>query len=288
MTVPYIEADDYSYINTKIIPTMDQDFYVLAELPKNWQQNNRMVSLFWVRTANTYLTYGCIFNPNYPDYIRAYRNSFGNWELKTHTKINTLTGNKIEYRTDGKYFYLNGDKYEFPTSLPTESVPYPIYLFKLNEADADIYTNDSIQPGLKLYRWRVIQNGTILQDLVPVYDITDNEYGMYDTVKNQFFGNANKNGNFSGTTENRYYCPVATDNIAPHAPAGSSDITDCGRLLRFGQHKLYLTQQKRTSPSLALKYGDNVFYGCMTTDTRGHLRIKYNNTVYSIYTPNTD
>lgn len=287
VTVPYIESDNYSYINTQIIPSLDKDFYFLADMPENPTQQ---VAFYWVRALQnviTYPTYGCIYNPEKPDFIRAYRNSSGAKTLP-HTPINPLTSRTIEYQTDGPYFYINGTKYEFPDNHPDELVPYPIYLFKLNEENTGKYTdNYQMQSGIRMYRWRVTQNGNVLQDMVPAYDTTDQKYGMYDTITQKFFGNGNCRGTFIGT-DIKKNCSTETHNIAPHSPTGSKNITDCGRILHIGNYKLYLTMQKRTSPSLAIQYGDNTFYGSMTTDIRDNLRTEYNGKIYSIFTPHID
>ncbi len=294
IAVPYLESDSYSYIDTQIIPTMDKDFYFLGELPENIATNStQQVAFYWVRgginNVISYPTYGCIYNPEHPTLLRAYRNSRGDKQLLSgHTQIKALTGQKLEYQTDGEYFYLNGDKYKFPDSYPTELVPYPIYLFKLNEKNSGEYTNNyQMRSGIKIYRWRVTQGDTVLQDLVPVYDPINNEYGMYDIITNQFFGNGNNQGDFIGS-DTKKKCSTETNNIAPNSPAGSTSINDCGRVLHLGNYKLYLTLQKRTSPSLVLQYGNNMFYGSMTTDKHGHMRTEYNNTIYSIYSPNID
>lgn len=271
---------------------MDKDFYFLGEIPENITPNStKQVAFYWVRSGVhnviNYPTYGCIYNPEHPTHFRAYRNSRG-MVAYDYTKIKSLTDRKIEYQTDGEYFYLNGDKYNFPDSYQTEQVPYPIYLFTINEENNGAYIDDNtMYPGTKIYRWRVTQNDNVLQDMVPVYDTISEKYGMYDTVTNEFFGNGNSQGDFIGS-DTKTRCSTATDNIAPHSPAGSKDITDCGRILHIGNHKLYLKMEKQTSPSLAVKYRDNILYGAMTTDVRGHLRTEYNGKIYSIFTPGVD
>ena len=65
--------------------------------------------------------------------------------------------------------------------------------------------------------------------------------------------------------------------------AGADEAGDCGRVMRFGDSKLYLRSTKKTTPSLNVKIGDKTFYGNMSTSTKGRLRIKKDATTYSVH-----
>ena len=65
--------------------------------------------------------------------------------------------------------------------------------------------------------------------------------------------------------------------------AGADEAGDCGRVMRFGDSKLYLRSTKKTTPSLNVKIGDKTFYGNMSTATKGKLRIKKDATTYSVH-----
>ncbi len=65
--------------------------------------------------------------------------------------------------------------------------------------------------------------------------------------------------------------------------AGADEAGDCGRVMRFGDSKLYLRSTKKTTPSLNVKIGDKTFYGNMSTSTKGKLRIKKDATTYSVH-----
>ncbi len=73
--------------------------------------------------------------------------------------------------------------------------------------------------------------------------------------------------------------------VAPSSfsPPSSDDINDCGRILHMGEHSVYLRSDKQTSPSLHVRYGDNIYYGNMNTEPKGNLFIKFNDTIYSVY-----
>lgn len=49
----------------------------------------------------------------------------------------------------------------------------------------------------KLYYFQIIVNGVIVRDFIPVRNTQTNEYGLYDKVSKQFFGNLGT-GAFSG------------------------------------------------------------------------------------------
>ena len=65
--------------------------------------------------------------------------------------------------------------------------------------------------------------------------------------------------------------------------AGADEAADCGHILHLGDSKLYLRNTKKTTPSLNVKIGDSTFYGNMSTATKGKLRVKKDNTTYSVH-----
>ncbi|MBQ6736476.1 MAG: InlB B-repeat-containing protein [Alphaproteobacteria bacterium] len=83
-------------------------------------------------------------------------------------------------------------------------------------------------------------------------------------------------------------CPTGLTTIG--YGAGADEADDCGRVLHMGENRLYLRGAFRTTPSLRVKVGDNVFYGNMSTTLKNmsdginkKLRLKYNGTTYSVY-----
>jgi len=77
------------------------------------------------------------------------------------------------------------------------------------------------------------------------------------------------------------------------APSGMWEAAQCGRILHVGDGFVYLRATKKTSPALHLDLDhDGVadYFGNMTTldvpmsrDTQRKLKVRYNNTTYSIY-----
>lgn len=80
----------------------------------------------------------------------------------------------------------------------------------------------------------------------------------------------------------RNQCPTGLTTIG--YGAGADEVTDCGRILHFGNDKLYLRSGKKTTPSLNVKIGDTTYYGNMTAGTgKGKLRLKSGSTTYSVH-----
>ena len=58
----------------------------------------------------------------------------------------------------------------------------------------------------------------------------------------------------------------------------------------MGTNHVYLRSDKKTTPSLNVKIGNTIFYGNMSTNATNmsdgitqKLKMKYNNTTYSVY-----
>lgn len=75
-----------------------------------------------------------------------------------------------------------------------------------------------------------------------------------------------------------------------YAPAGMSSADQCGRILHIGNDVMYLHSVKKTTPALNAKVGNDIFYGNMTVadvvmnaNTNRKLKVRYNDTIYSIY-----
>ena len=81
-------------------------------------------------------------------------------------------------------------------------------------------------------------------------------------------------------------CPTGLVTIG--YGTGADDANDCGRVLHIGNYHVYLRRNKKTSPALHVKYGNDIFYGNMCTDNvnmsdgvNHELKVLYNNQTYS-------
>jgi len=89
-----------------------------------------------------------------------------------------------------------------------------------------------------------------------------------------------------GSIGTRNRCP---DNLTTIGfGRGADSETDCGKILRIGDYKLYMRSVKLTSPALAMWYGNHILYADMTREKHGHLRAEYKGYTYSIYNADID
>lgn len=84
-----------------------------------------------------------------------------------------------------------------------------------------------------------------------------------------------------GATGTRNACDVGMTTLG--YGAGADEAADCGRTLHIGDKAVHLRSARRTSPSLVVKYSDKLFYGDMSSNAPGNLKIKVGNTTYSVY-----
>jgi len=75
-----------------------------------------------------------------------------------------------------------------------------------------------------------------------------------------------------------------------YSPAGMHELESCGRILHIGDTAVYLRSGKKTTPSLNVRIGNDVFYGNATTqdvnmnaDTSHKLKIQADGVTWSIY-----
>ncbi len=63
---------------------------------------------------------------------------------------------------------------------------------------------------------------------------------------------------------------------------GANEADDCGRKLHAGENLIYLRSAARTTPSLRVKVGSTTFYGALSTSLSGALKVKKDDTQYSV------
>ena len=83
-----------------------------------------------------------------------------------------------------------------------------------------------------------------------------------------------------GSTNTRGQCTAPLTTIG--YGYGANEADDCGRILHAGSNTIYLRSEKRSSPSLRVKVGDQIFYGALSTSLQGALKVKKDNTQYSV------
>lgn len=128
--------------------------------------------------------------------------------------------------------------------------------------------------AMRISGFRIMNNNNLIINFIPVKNTTTNEYGMYDTVSRQFFGNISGEGAFTGgpeTGENVYnneidftcaLCPSNTYKpnagnqdctpcpIKTFSPIGSTSLNECAKILHVGDYVVYMPVDKRTEHGL--------------------------------------
>lgn len=84
-----------------------------------------------------------------------------------------------------------------------------------------------------------------------------------------------------GSVGTRNQCPAGLSTIG--YGTGADSVGDCGRVLHIGKYAIWLHSEKRSVPSLSIKYGNHILHGDMSPGTIGGVRVKYNGTIYSVH-----
>lgn len=77
--------------------------------------------------------------------------------------------------------------------VQTFTSPLPLAIFACNSSDDGVVLNIG---GMRVYSFKLYDNGTLIRDFIPCIK-PSGEYGLYDVVNNQFYGNAGT-GSFTG------------------------------------------------------------------------------------------
>ena len=162
--------------------------------------------------------------------------------------------------------------------------------------DGGIYTfNENINQGI-LIKAKVNNGcGKILPVLTPIFELNEHNCsaGYYMPMNYDGCVVCPANSYCSGGTY--MFNKIIDQGIEScpnnwYSPMGMSSVAQCGRILHVGEDIVYLRNVKKTTPSLNIKVGDDIFYGNMTVnDVYMHngamhkLKIRFNDTTYSVY-----
>ena len=192
-------TDQNQYINTGFTPYYMTDIEAHFAVPDFSKDN----TLYWTRTSDN-TAFAFITKANSSDTtktqkVRAYRSSNGNVD-KLIELPDYLTENDIWYSTKfvDNTFTVNGQTVSFVPAAGTLHIPN-IFLFRLND-NGSLFSNVKAVVGVKLYSFKVIENGTAVADLVPCLRESDSVAGLYDTVRETFYPNSGSGGSFGYET----------------------------------------------------------------------------------------
>ena len=174
----YIESSGTQYVNTGVSVKANTRVRAEFEFTSSTSSTRRLFGK--IAGAST----GAI---NYREYASFY------W-FQSNTITTTSTGKHlIEFKTDGNV-YLDGVVIGTKGTFATGN-DLPMYLF------AELSDGGNINYGsVKVYRFTIFEDTTIVQNLVPCKRKSDNVLGMYDTVNGVFYENAGTGDFVAGST----------------------------------------------------------------------------------------
>lgn len=168
--VEYIEANGTQYINTGIYADNNTDWILSMAITGN---------------AHNYQQYLAGGPTNICPKIYEDNGAVGTIIVEcgsSNTKIYNFSQNtKYNFEVQGNTLYLDGvSKATF--SRTTGSFTYPYWLCS-SPYEANLCAS------MKIYLFKVYNNGILQHDFVPCYRKSDNEVGLYDIVNKTFFTN---------------------------------------------------------------------------------------------------
>lgn len=181
--VEYIEATGTQYIDTGFVtkPTtaVEIDFQYTS-----LSVQQRMFGHTYDSDTSNNMSFGSYIN-GVGCYAYAYKDGTGNW-ITTGIKA-TTTRTKVLMDGKNKIYSIN-DGTTYKTSLAGS-------LTRTSNATMVIFgdhrtSSSSLLSKMKLYSFKLWDNGTLVRDFVPVVRSRDGVAGLYDMVENKFYTNA--------------------------------------------------------------------------------------------------
>ncbi len=279
--VQYIKGTGTQYIDTGIILGSDVDTKLVFETGIVAGDQ----ALFGARNASSPRLHYWLNSYSNAMYVRygTYAPPTENLGGYSRDEKHTLEVMKGDWMLDGRTIYSSSDVF---------NVGIPGYLFALDAADNPTW----IHKSMKLYSFEQWRDNQKVIDLIPVYDVMYDRCSMLDLVTGKIFENSGTGKFECGEIiednigpNGAAACAAATDNVAPHSPAGADDVMDCGRVMHLSDnYKLYLRTRQYTTPSLKVQFGDNIFYGDSTVQECGHLRVRWHGQNMSVCNMDVD
>lgn len=190
----YIKSDGNSYIDTGMAWGTDKKIEISYCLDiGNSVQGN------WHPFGNTsvFIQYGTNSNNVWVKnvYVKINENNYNTSNFALYPPF-TLTVTNTNIAVKGLYSYIDTAETTIYTRSGSSvtSATKTITIFGRHKEDNSV---DYKAKNMLLYRWKMYQNDTLIQELVPATRKSDNVIGLYDIVNNSFLTNGG-NGNFSG------------------------------------------------------------------------------------------
>jgi hypothetical protein len=169
----YIESTGTQYINTRIMPSLNLE--IESELA--FMDKSTTAALLGTTTAGSGKNITAIFA------VSGVSSSFGPSTAYAALYSYITLDTKTKFKEDKNGIYLNDTRRaEFNANTEFTGVSSMLFLWARG-------TNAN-KIKAKVYSFKIYDNGTLVQDLVPARRNSNNIVGMYDLVSGQFFTNA--------------------------------------------------------------------------------------------------
>lgn len=212
--VNYIEGTGTQYIVTDIIPNDGTGVYarfISKDLNNDrlyFGSGNTQNSRFWIGT----------YSRMYLGWNKIMSRSSGDFSSSINPTTNTMSIVEMNYLNDRDFVY-NGTTYY--SGLPTlESKTHPMTIFGANQNSNN--NEASLIASMQLYEFKISQGGAIVRNYIPCYRISDGAVGLYETITNTFYPNANTSGNdFTKSSQNNNIS-IVTSNTSVYKKTNHS------------------------------------------------------------------
>lgn len=180
--VEYIQSSGTQYIDTGVIPNQDTRVIVDFQLTK-------LTSAFICGARESASLKAYTLNMGIVNGKCQLRSIFGG---QTHTLSADFNTERCVIDKDGVDVYIN-NVYKVTHQSTNFTSPGSLYIFACNQANT---TGGYLPDEMKLYSFKMYNNGTLTRDYIPCFRKSDNAAGLYDVVNDKFYTNAGT-GTFS-------------------------------------------------------------------------------------------
>ncbi|MDW2958624.1 MAG: InlB B-repeat-containing protein [Alphaproteobacteria bacterium] len=238
-------------------------------LPGEYQPDTGKTSC--LKAAKGYFTQGPANTTQTPCAELTYQDETGQANCKScPTPSNSTFTSKYSWSSDGVYDALH-------TCWARGTVTNDTGTIKLACGASD-YASGTYEYGCRT------DNGTVC---APGYYFAGNaELGSFANVVDGSCGPVGEGKYFAGGQIKNFRTAQVPEQCPPNLTTigygtGANEAEDCGRKLHAGGNVIYLRSAQRTTPSLRVRVGDDVFFGSLSETIEGALKVN-NGTEYSV------
>lgn len=183
--VDYVQSNGSNYVNTNFKPNGN----TRVEAAFSFHDSTAQQRVFGIQDSSYSLALACYLNGN-KALAWSLQNTTGN-----HTSFYNCLDNDIHsVIIDGKNGSYTLDQISSSASVTkTNTSTTNLLIFASGGSTPNNYAKN-----MRLYCFRLYDNGTLIRDMVPCRRNSDSVYGLYDIVNNVFY--TGTGGNLSGTT----------------------------------------------------------------------------------------